>query len=189
MGFMMSVCPPCMTDSALIDAERQSVFRLLCFLARRVGWRPTATTFSIEGLAAAITLDIHLQDGGVMDEAIDGRERHGLVREDLAPFAERLVGRDQHGSSLVTRGDQLEQHAGFGLILGDVGEVIEDEQIVSVELGYHAFEGQLTTSDLEPLHEIGGAGEHHAPSILDQGKPERCRQMALTAARWAEEQD
>ena len=38
-------------------------------------------TFSIEGLAAAITLDIHLQDGGVMDEAIDGRERHGLVGE------------------------------------------------------------------------------------------------------------
>jgi hypothetical protein len=65
----------------------------------------------------------------MMDETIDGRERHGLVREDLAPFAERLVGRDQHGSPFITRGDQLEQHARFGLILGDVGEVIEDEQI------------------------------------------------------------
>ena len=52
-----------------------------------------------------------------------------------------------------------------------------------------AFESQLATSDLEPLHEISGAGEHHAPSILDQGEPERCRQMALAAARWAEEQD
>ena len=44
----------------------------------------------------------------MMDEAIDGREGHGLVREDLAPFAERLVGRDQHGSAFVTGGDQLE---------------------------------------------------------------------------------
>jgi hypothetical protein len=39
------------------------------------------------------------------------------------------------------------------------------------------------------LHEIGGAGEHHAPSILDQGKPERSRQMALAAAGRPEEQD
>ena len=62
-----------------------------------------------------------------MDEAIDGGKRHGLVREDFAPFAERLVGRDQYGSPLVTRGDQLEQHARFGLILGDVGDVVEDD--------------------------------------------------------------
>ena len=31
-----------------------------------------------------------------MDEAIDGGERHGLVWEDLAPFAEWLIGGDQH---------------------------------------------------------------------------------------------
>jgi hypothetical protein len=34
---------------------------------------------------AAIALDIHLQDCGVMDEAIDGRERHSLVGEDPGP--------------------------------------------------------------------------------------------------------
>ena len=31
---------------------------------------------SVEGLAAAIALDIRLQDRGVVDETIDGRERH-----------------------------------------------------------------------------------------------------------------
>ena len=31
-----------------------------------------------------------------MDEAIDGGERHGLVWEDRAPFAEWLIGGDQH---------------------------------------------------------------------------------------------
>jgi len=66
-----------------------------------------------------------------MDKAIDGGECHCLVGEDLAPFAERLIGRDQHRSPLVTCGDQLEQYAGFGLILGDVGDVVEDEQIES----------------------------------------------------------
>src|SRR6266853_1456808 len=95
-----------------------------------------------------------------MDEAIDGRERHGLVGEDFAPFAERLVGGYQHGSPLVT-----------------------------VELCNRAFEGQIATSDLELLYEIGRTREQHAPSVLDQGKPERCREMALATARWSEEQN
>src|SRR5260370_34811528 len=118
----------------------------------------------------------------MMDEAIDGRERHGLVGEDFAPFAERLVGRYQHGSPLVTRGNQLEQHAGFGLILGDVSEVIENEQIVAIELCNRAFESQVATGDLKLLYEIGCAHEQHAPSVLDQAKPEGCREMALPAA-------
>src|SRR6266852_5775249 len=142
----------------------------------------TILEMNVEGLAAAITLDIHLQNRCVMDQAIDGGKRHSLVGKDLAPFAKWLIGRYQHGFPLVTCGDQLEQHAGYGLILGDVGDVVEDEQIVAVELGDRAVECELATSNLEPLHEIGSAGEHHAPSILDQGKPERCRQMALAAA-------
>ena len=59
--------------SALIDAERQSVFGIFCFLNRGVGWWPAATSLSIEGLAAAIALDVHLQDRGVVHEPIDGR--------------------------------------------------------------------------------------------------------------------
>ena len=39
---------------------------------------------AVECGAASIALDVHLEDGGVMDEAIDGGERHGLVWEDLA---------------------------------------------------------------------------------------------------------
>ena len=52
-----------------------------------------------------------------------------------------------------------------------------------------AFEGQVAASDLQPLDEIGGAREQHAPSVLDEGEPERCREMALAAAGRAEEQD
>jgi hypothetical protein len=61
-----------------------------------------------------------------MNESVDGGERHGLIWKDLAPFAERLIGCDQHGAPLVAASDQLEQHAGFGLILADVDDVIED---------------------------------------------------------------
>jgi hypothetical protein len=50
---------------------------------------------AIERGATSIAFDIHLEDGGVMDEAIDGGERHRLVWEHLAPFAEGLIGGDQ----------------------------------------------------------------------------------------------
>jgi hypothetical protein len=44
-----------------------------------------------------------------MDEAVDGGERHGLIGEHLAPFAERLIGRDQQREPFVAAADQFEQ--------------------------------------------------------------------------------
>jgi hypothetical protein len=37
----------------------------------------------------------------VVNETVDGGERHGLIWEYLAPFAERLIGGDQQGVALV----------------------------------------------------------------------------------------
>src|SRR5712691_7368342 len=73
--------------------------------------------FAFEGGAAAVALDVHLEDGGVVDEAVDDGERHRLVGEDLAPFTERLVGGDQQGPPLVSGTDEFEQDAGFGLTI------------------------------------------------------------------------
>src|SRR5215831_9905607 len=99
--------------------------------------------------------------------------------EDLAPFAERLVGRDEEGSSLVAGADQLKERTGFSLIFGDVGEVIQDQQVVFVELGNGGFEGELAAGNLQPLDEIGGAGEQHAPTVFDKGEAKCCCEMAL----------
>ena len=55
----------------------------------------------------------------MVHEPVDGRQRHGLVGENLAPFAEGLVGRDEQGSAFVAGSNQLEQNTGFGLILGE----------------------------------------------------------------------
>src|SRR3954468_22193915 len=151
--------------------------------------RSAASALSVDGFATAIAFDVHLQDRGVMHEAVDSCERHGLVGEDFAPITKRLIGGYQHGSPLVTCGNQLEEHAGFGLILGDVSEVVKDEQIVAIELVDFAFEGQVATGDLELLYEIGCACEQHTPSILDQGKSECCREMALAGAWRAEEEN
>ena len=106
----------------------------------RVDWRPAAASLAFERGPPAVAFDVHLEDSGVMNEAIDDSDRHCLVRGDLAPFAGRLVGRGEEGSPLVAGADELKEHAGFGLVFGDVGEVIEDPQMVFVEFGNGGFE-------------------------------------------------
>ena len=72
---------------ALIVADRHFLDGFDC----RVFWGPSSPCLSLEGGPATIALDIHLEDGGVMNETVDGRERHGGIREDPVPFAEGLV--------------------------------------------------------------------------------------------------
>src|SRR5437764_9673502 len=113
-------------------AERQWIEFLDC----RVLLRPSnALLFAFERRAATVTVDVDFEDRGVMNEAIDSGERHGGIRKNLAPGAERLVGRDEHGAMLVTGADQLEEDGGFRLIFADVGEIIEDQQVKAVEPG------------------------------------------------------
>jgi hypothetical protein len=121
----------------------------------------------VDSLFSAIAVDVHFEDRGVMDEAIDGRQGHGLIREDFAPFAERLIGGDEHRSSLVAGADQLKQNAGLCLILGDIGEIVENQQVLFVEFGDRRFEREITARDLEFLHEICGSGEQYAPALFD----------------------
>jgi hypothetical protein len=103
---------------------------------RSIAW----ATLAFERGFPAITLDVHLQDRGMVHEPVDSSQRHRLVGENLSPFAEGLVGRDEQGSAFIADGDQLEQHTGLGLILGDVGGIVEDQQLVLVEFGDGGFE-------------------------------------------------
>src|SRR6201993_666805 len=73
----------------------------------RVDRRPATASLAFECGAPAVALDVHFEDRGVMNQAVDDRDRHCLVWEDFAPFAKRLVGSDEEGSSLVAGADEL----------------------------------------------------------------------------------
>ena len=45
-----------------------------------------------------------------MHEPVDSRQRRGVVGENLAPFGEGLVGRDEKGSAFIAGGDQLPRY-------------------------------------------------------------------------------
>jgi hypothetical protein len=107
---------------------------------------------------------------------------HGGIGEDLAPLTERLVCGDEDGAAFVAGTDELEQDAGLGLILADVGEVGEDQEVEAVEAVDGGFEGEFAPRDLEFLDEVGGPGEQDPRSVLDQGEADGCGEMALAAA-------
>ena len=94
-----------------------------------------------------------------------------------------LVCGDQEGPALVACRDQLEEHAGLGLVLADIGEVIEDHQVVSVEPVDEVLQGGFAARDLHALDQVRGSGEQHTVSVLDQGEPDGGGEMTLASHR------
>ena len=68
-----------------------------------------------------------LEDGGVVDEPIDGGHgRHGVL-EDLIPLGEDQVGGDDDGLLLVTLSEEMEEYLHLLGRLLDVADVVDDE--------------------------------------------------------------
>jgi len=94
-----------------------------------------------------------------MNQTIHRSEGHCRILEDLAPFAKRLISRDQKRSTFVARADQLEQHGGLGLIFGHVDKIVQDQQMIAIESLDCSLQSELAAGDLQSLDEIGGAGK------------------------------
>ena len=75
--------------------------------------------------APAIAFRVHLQDRRVVNESVDGGQRHRRIDEDVVPLRERRVGRDRDALALVSFRDQFEEHRRFSLIAADVAQVVE----------------------------------------------------------------
>ena len=97
----------------------------LGFECRAGGWS-TWPSLLVDGFPPAVTFDVEFQDGGMVHQPACGGEGHGRVGEDAVPIAEGLIWGDGDRASFVSGTDQFEQDAGFRLVLGDVGEVIEE---------------------------------------------------------------
>ena len=55
------------------------------------------------GGSPAVALGIDLEDGRVMDEAVDGGDGHGRIGEDLGPLAEWLIAGDDEALAQALR--------------------------------------------------------------------------------------
>ena len=86
---------------------------------------------------------VHFEDGRMVDQPIDGCDGHRLVGEDLIPAAEGLVGGNGNAAVFVAPSDQLEEDAGFGLILVGIGDVVEDDQVEPVQFGQGGLKDKI----------------------------------------------
>ncbi len=166
-AWLMIVAPDCRWQMVRANGDRRTALRPLRRLVSLPLPPPCVPSFGRGALSVA--LDVHLDDGGVVHEAVDGRDRHRGIGEHVVPLAKRLVGGDQDRAPLVALADELEQHRGLGLIAPRVGEVVEHQQVVAIQPGDGGFQGELLTSRLQALDDVGRAGEQRAVAVLDQG--------------------
>ena len=148
--------------------------------------RDSVFVFAVFGGAASVAVDVHLEDGCVVDEAIDGGDGDGLVWKDAFPGAEGLVRGDGEAAGFVSAGDEFEEHGALGLILLGVGDVVEDQEVELVEPGERGLEGEVAAGGLELLHEIGGSVVEDAEAGLDQGVSDGAEDVRLAGAAVAD---
>ena len=142
-----------------------------------------------DGGPSAIAFGVAFNDCGVVDDAIDRRDGHGGIREDLVPLAERLIAGDDEAAAFVTLGDELEENGRFGLVFANIAEIIEDKGVVAVELCKSCRQGEIAACRLKLLDHVGGSGEQDAFAILDQRGADCDGEMGFTDATGPEEQD
>src|SRR3546814_11437667 len=93
----------------------------------------------------------------------------GGIREDVVPCRKWLVGGNGERVAVVAVGDELEQGAGFDLVLADVGQIVEHDEIELVELVEHGGQAEVAARGLELLDHVGGGAEQDAPPRVDEG--------------------
>ena len=79
-----------------------------------------------------------------MDEPINRGHRHNAVREDLIPFAERLIGCDDETPAFVAVGDELEQDVSLRIRFLHITNIVNDEYPVFVQPGHCGHQIQVT---------------------------------------------
>ena len=138
--------------------------------------------------AVTRSLDVH-DDGMVQQPVQQGGDGHGGVMKDAVRGREGLIGGDQQAAPLIAPGDQLEEHAGLGLVFAGAAEVVEDQEVELVELGQSGGKRELAAGDLQPLDEVDRSAEQDAVAVVDQGKAEGRGDVRLADPRRAEDQD
>ena len=126
------------------DSKAIHHFKAVALLAARVShggvqrqlFLPVHLLFltALLGHSGAVAGDVEFQDDRVVDHPVDGRRRGHWVDEDVLSLGEDQVGRDAQGATFVAFGDEREEHLGLLGPLGQVPQVVQQQEVVVVEL-------------------------------------------------------
>ena len=112
------------------------VFSVNYFCRFRQLFLPVHLLFLVPFLShsGSIAGDVEFQDDRVVDHPVDGRRSDHGVGEDMLPLGEDQIGGDAQGATLVAFGDEGEEHLRFLGTLGQVAQVVQQQEVVVVEL-------------------------------------------------------
>src|SRR5450631_1694358 len=85
--------------------------------------------------------------------------------------------------------DEFEQDAGLGLILADIGEVVEHDEIEFIQLFKGADQGKVATRSLKPLNDVDGAREQHPFSGIDESVADGRHSVTLARPAFPKQQE
>ena len=128
--------PSAAATTTLGPSHSGLVFSVNYFCRFRQLFLPVHPLFltALLGHSGAVAGDVEFQDDRVVDHPVDGRCRGHWVGEDVLPLGEDQVGRDAQGPAFVAFGDEREEHLGLLGPLGQVPQVVQQQEVVVVEL-------------------------------------------------------
>lgn len=125
-----------------------------------------------------------------MGEPVEQCCCHLCVAEDLRPFTEAEVGRDDDAGALIELAQKVEQQGTAGRAERQVTELIKDDQ---VDLCEHLSQFPSLSKGLFLLQRVdqlnGGVEAHLASVMLDRLHADSCGDMAFAGARSANQND
>ena len=137
--------------------------------------------------AQAVAGPLDLDDDGVVQEAIEERGSDDGIAEDLAPFGEAAVRREDHRAFLIAGIDQLEEQVGAAAGDGQVADLVDDQQrSAGVEADLVA-EPTLALGLGQRLDQLGQARPVDRPPGLYRGDTEGGRDVGFAGAWRTEE--
>ena len=126
-------------QSRFNDGDLTNAYRCLASTTS-AGWRrlflPVHLLFLVPFLShsGSIAGDVEFQDDRVVDHPVDGRRGCHWVGEDVLPLGEDQIRGDAEGAPFVAFGDEREEHLGLLCTLGQVSQVVQQQEVVVVEL-------------------------------------------------------
>ena len=142
---------------------------------------------ALVGFLEPVGFAVDVKDFGVMDEAVDQRGDASGGWKDLVPFGEAAVGGDHGALLLVAAADEFEQEIGVAVGIGEVADLIDDEELGACVMAQPAAQSGIAVERGEIAKHLARAGEHDGVA-LDHGlMGDIPRQGGLAGAVWAAE--
>lgn len=132
--------------------------------------------------AQAIAMAANVEGGGEVEEAVENGGSQHLVGEDVAPFAEGLIGSKNDAALLITTRDQLKEELGGHAVEGEVADFVQDEEFGFAQGVQTMTETVFLGITMQHLEQIDHGEEVDAVSLQDGGHAQGDGEVGFSAS-------